>query len=243
MCPDKVEAVLSFPSPKCLKDVQRLNGKLARLNRFLSKSAERSLPFFKTLKKCTKKSNFHWTTEAEAAFQQMKESIAELPIMVAPQVKEELTIYLATEKEAISVVLMTERDEKQIPIYFVSRALRDLEINYTLMEKLVLALVSASKRLKRYFQAHTVIVITDQPIKQMLSNLEDNSEDTLMEDEEELPDPWTLFTDGSFGADGSRAGLILINPEGMKFTYALRFRTDTHQSRRDGVHLLFSFLF
>ncbi|GJW35953.1 reverse transcriptase domain-containing protein [Tanacetum coccineum] len=68
VCPDKVEAVLSLPSPKCLKDVQRLNGKLASLNRFLSKSAERSLPFFKTLKKCTKKSDFQWTTEAEAAF-------------------------------------------------------------------------------------------------------------------------------------------------------------------------------
>ncbi|GKB41477.1 hypothetical protein Tco_0886419 [Tanacetum coccineum] len=55
---DKVEAVLSLPSPKSLKDVQKLNGKLASLNKFLAKSAEKSLPFFKTLKKCTKKSNF-----------------------------------------------------------------------------------------------------------------------------------------------------------------------------------------
>ncbi|GJV37275.1 reverse transcriptase domain-containing protein [Tanacetum coccineum] len=172
VCPDKVEAVLSLPSPKCLKDVQRLNEKLASLNRFLSKSAERSLPFFKTLKKCTKKSDFQWTTEAETAFQQMKKSIAELPMMASPQEKEELIIYLAAAKEAISAVLMTERDEKQIPIYFVSRALRGTETNYTLMDKLVLALVSASKRLKRYFQAHTIIVITDQPIKQMLSNSE-----------------------------------------------------------------------
>ncbi|GJQ96256.1 reverse transcriptase domain-containing protein [Tanacetum coccineum] len=47
-----------------------------------------------------------------------------------------------------------------------------------------------------------------------------------MEDAEELPDPWTLFTDGSSCADGSGAGLILTNPEGMEFTYALRFRFD-----------------
>ncbi|GJV91415.1 reverse transcriptase domain-containing protein [Tanacetum coccineum] len=123
VCPDKVEAILSLPSPKCFKDVQRLNGKLASLNRFLSKSAKTSLPFFKTLKKCTKKSDFQWTTEAETAFQQMKKSIAELPMMVAPQEKEELIIYLAAAKEAISAVLMTERDGKQIPIYFVSQAL------------------------------------------------------------------------------------------------------------------------
>ncbi|GJX01132.1 reverse transcriptase domain-containing protein [Tanacetum coccineum] len=55
VCPNKVDAVLSLPSLKCLKDVQKLNGKLASLNRFLAKSVEKSLPFFKTLKKCTKK--------------------------------------------------------------------------------------------------------------------------------------------------------------------------------------------
>ncbi|GJS70029.1 reverse transcriptase domain-containing protein [Tanacetum coccineum] len=54
ICPDKVDAVLNLPSPKCLKDVQKLNGKLASLNRFLAKSAEKSLPFFKTLKKMYK---------------------------------------------------------------------------------------------------------------------------------------------------------------------------------------------
>nr|GEX96594.1 reverse transcriptase domain-containing protein [Tanacetum cinerariifolium] len=106
VCLDKVEAVLSLSSPKCLKDVQRLNGKLASLNRFLSKSAKKSFPFFKTLKKK----------------------------------KEELIIYLAAEKEAISVVLMTERDRKQMPVYFVSRALQGPEINYTPMEKLIIAL-------------------------------------------------------------------------------------------------------
>nr|GEU93597.1 reverse transcriptase domain-containing protein [Tanacetum cinerariifolium] len=61
----KQKAVLSLPSLKCLKDVRRLNGKLASLNRFLSKSAEKSLPFFKTLKKCTKKIDFQWTAKAE----------------------------------------------------------------------------------------------------------------------------------------------------------------------------------
>ncbi|GJZ08859.1 reverse transcriptase domain-containing protein [Tanacetum coccineum] len=57
VCPDKVDVVLSLSSPKCLKDVKKLNGKLASL--YLAKSAEKSLPFFKTLKKCTKKSDFH----------------------------------------------------------------------------------------------------------------------------------------------------------------------------------------
>ncbi|GKE81246.1 reverse transcriptase domain-containing protein, partial [Tanacetum coccineum] len=112
------------------------------------------------------------TPEAEEAFKQMKKLIAELPTLTAPREHEELIMYLAAAKEAISAVLMTDREGKKIPVYFVSRTLRGPEVNYTPMEKLVLALLSASKRLKRYFQAHTVVVITDQPIKQLLSSSE-----------------------------------------------------------------------
>ncbi|GJY45570.1 reverse transcriptase domain-containing protein [Tanacetum coccineum] len=110
--------------------------------------------------------------EAEAAFRQMKEHIAKLPMLTAPEEQEELIVYLAASKEAVSAVLMTEREARQMPIYFVSRALRGPEVNYTAMEKLVLALVHASKRLRRYFQAHPIVVITDQPIKNILSNPE-----------------------------------------------------------------------
>ncbi|GJT04183.1 reverse transcriptase domain-containing protein [Tanacetum coccineum] len=233
VCPDKVDVVLSLPSPKCLKDVQKLNGKLASLNRFLAKSAEKSLPFFKTLKKCTKKSDFCWTDEAESAFKQMKQHIAELPMLMAPEEKEELIVYLAAAKEIVSAVLMTEREAKHMPIYFVSRALRGPKVNYTSMEKLILALVHASKRLKRYFQAHPIIVITDQPIKQVLSKPEvadfiverpeEDSTDTPIKIGEKLSEPWILFTNGSSCADGSGAGLILTSPEGMEFTYTLRF--------------------
>nr|GEV87621.1 reverse transcriptase domain-containing protein [Tanacetum cinerariifolium] len=55
---------------------------------------------------------------------------------------------------------------------------------------------------------------------------EEDSPDTLMEVEEELPEPWILFTDGSSCTDGSGEGLILTNPKGMKLTYAFRFRFD-----------------
>ncbi|GJW02459.1 reverse transcriptase domain-containing protein [Tanacetum coccineum] len=59
VCSDIVDVALSLPSPKCLKDVQRLNGKLTSLNRFLAKSAEKSLPFFKTLKNARGKGDFY----------------------------------------------------------------------------------------------------------------------------------------------------------------------------------------
>nr|GEU40163.1 reverse transcriptase domain-containing protein [Tanacetum cinerariifolium] len=151
------------------------------------------------------KSDFHWTTEAEEAFKQMKQLIAELLMLTTPMKKEVLIVYLAATKETVSAVLMTKREAKQMPIYFVSRALRGPELNCTSMEKLVLALVHASKRLKRP---------------------EKDSSDTPIEEEGELPEPWILFTDESSCTDGSGAGLILTNPKGMEFTYSLRFRFD-----------------
>ncbi|GKC16067.1 reverse transcriptase domain-containing protein, partial [Tanacetum coccineum] len=148
-CPDKTEAVLQLPSPQTFKEVQSLNGKLASLNRFLSKSAEKSLLLFKTLKKCIKKTDFHWTPEAEQAFKQLKQHLLELPLMVAPKPNEELIVYMSAAHGAMSAVLMTERGTIQTSVYFVSRALQGPELNYTPIEKLVLSLVFAAKRLRR----------------------------------------------------------------------------------------------
>nr|GEV44718.1 reverse transcriptase domain-containing protein [Tanacetum cinerariifolium] len=103
-CPGKTAAVLQLPSSRTIKEVQSLNKKLASLNRFLSKSAEKSLPLFQTLKKCIKKSDFHWTAEAEQAFQQLKQHLSELPLLVAPKPQEELIIYLSATYGAISDV-------------------------------------------------------------------------------------------------------------------------------------------
>ncbi|GKD04777.1 reverse transcriptase domain-containing protein, partial [Tanacetum coccineum] len=154
---------------------------------------------------------------AEEAFKQMKQLIAELPMLVAPMEKDELIVYLAVAKETVSVVLMTEREAKQMPVYFVSRALRGLKINYASMEKLSGSLGTCQPRVSVKGQIFADFIV-ERP--------EEESPDTLMEVEEELPEPWILFMDGSSDTDGSGAGLILTNPEGIEFTYALRFRFD-----------------
>ncbi|GKD44664.1 reverse transcriptase domain-containing protein, partial [Tanacetum coccineum] len=109
------------------------------------------------------------SAEAEEAFTQLKQHIAALPTLVAPRPGEELIMYLSATHGAISAVLLTDRDSIQTPVYFVSKALKETEINYSAMEKLILALVFAAKRLRRYFQAHPIVVIIDQPIKQVIS--------------------------------------------------------------------------
>ncbi|XP_071708783.1 uncharacterized protein [Rutidosis leptorrhynchoides] len=93
--PKKNEAIENMPSPKIKKKVQSLNGKIIVLTRFLSKAAERSLPFFSTLKNCEKNSNFKWTEEAEKAFQEMK------ALAIAPEAASSVLI---AEREGVSAV-------------------------------------------------------------------------------------------------------------------------------------------
>nr|GEX96384.1 reverse transcriptase domain-containing protein [Tanacetum cinerariifolium] len=97
-------------SPRTLKEMQSLSEKLAALNRFLSRSAERALPFFETLKNITKenKDDYRWTKEAEQAFQELKKLIIELQTLITPEPKETLYVYLATSCDAVSGVLVAD---------------------------------------------------------------------------------------------------------------------------------------
>ncbi|GJT97490.1 reverse transcriptase domain-containing protein [Tanacetum coccineum] len=170
--------------------MQRVSGTLAALNMFLSKAAERSLSCRDTLKKCTNKKDFHWTIEAEEAFQTMKKLIAELPTLTAPKKEEELMVYLPTANEAVSAVLLVERDERQTPVHYVSRTLQGVEINYPPMEKLALALVHAARRLKIVeLEAYGIKYALRSAIKRQV--LADFLADTMVEDS-----PTPVKTDG-----------------------------------------------
>nr|GEW12337.1 reverse transcriptase domain-containing protein [Tanacetum cinerariifolium] len=127
--------------------------------------------------------------------------------------KEELIVYLAATKEMVSAVLMTERETKQMPIYSVSRALRGPKINYTLMESIELEEYTIPYRPR-------VSVKGQRLADFIVERTEEDSLDTLMEVEEELPEPQILFIDGSSCTGGSGAGLILTNPKRMEFTSA-----------------------
>jgi hypothetical protein len=73
--------------PHCVKEVQKLIGCMAALNRFISRLGEKGLPFFKMLKKLGK---FEWTTEDDEAFQKLKEYLSNSPILTPPEKYEPL---------------------------------------------------------------------------------------------------------------------------------------------------------
>ncbi|XP_071695092.1 uncharacterized protein [Rutidosis leptorrhynchoides] len=98
----------------------------------------------------------------------MKDLLKVLPMLTAPIAGETLILYLAVSREAVSSVLVAEQGDTQMPIYFVSKALSGSELNYLPIEKLVYALVISAQRLHRYFQAHPITMLTDQPIRHLL---------------------------------------------------------------------------
>ncbi|XP_072087999.1 uncharacterized protein [Arachis hypogaea] len=123
--PEKCQAIIQMKSPGCIKDVQRLAGRLTSLSRFLGASATKALPFFNLMRKGIA---FEWTPACEEAFMHFKEILAAPPVLGKPKDGEPLYLYLAITREALAAVLVREEGRAQQPIYFVSIALQGAEL-------------------------------------------------------------------------------------------------------------------
>jgi hypothetical protein len=140
--PEKIQAVLEMQSPKSTKQLQQLTGRLAALNRFISRSTNKCLHFFKILRKA-----FEWTSECESAFSQLKIYLTSPPLLSRTVPGEVLYLYLAVSPTVVSAALIREEDGIQKPVYFVSKALHGAEERYPQIEKLAFALIMASRKL------------------------------------------------------------------------------------------------
>ena len=110
--------------------------------------------------------------ECQQAFEKLKAYLSSPPLLSPSQPREELSLYLAVSLTVVSAALVREEERVQKPVYYASRALRDVEERYPPMEKLAFALVTVARKLKPYFQANMVVVLTDMPLWQAMSNLD-----------------------------------------------------------------------
>jgi hypothetical protein len=182
--PEKIKAIEAMRPPARNKDVQKLTGSLAALSRFISRLAERVLPFFKLLWKF---GPFYWTEEAKQAFQELKQHLVSLPILVALEPGEPLYLYITAAAEVVSMVLVVERTTQegqeledsgpaagvrtvQRPVYYVSEVLHEAKTRNLETHKLLYVVLVASRKLHHYFQAHRVVVVTSFPLRAILHN-------------------------------------------------------------------------
>jgi dsDNA-binding SOS-regulon protein len=106
---EKIQAILIMGKPIKLHDVQKLAGCVAALSRFVARLGEKVLPFYALMKKSDDK--FKWTEEADVAFTQLKKVLSTPPVLVAPNEKEPLLLYIAATHQMVSTVLVVERSE------------------------------------------------------------------------------------------------------------------------------------
>ena len=99
--------------------------------------------------------------------------------MTSPDPKDVLLLYIAASYSAVSAALVLKREsegkKKQLPVYFVSEALAGSKLLYSELEKIAYAVVMSARKLRHYFEAHKIIVVTNQPLHDLLfSNKEDS---------------------------------------------------------------------
>ena len=95
-----------------------------------------------------------------------------IPLLSPSVMGEELFLYLAVTPHVVSSALIREEGKVQKTVYYTSKALRGAEGRYLLIEKLAFALITASRKLRHYFQAHVINVMTDYLLKKAMNKLE-----------------------------------------------------------------------
>jgi hypothetical protein len=159
--------------PNTKKGAQWLAGRLASLNRFISRSAERNLPFFEILKPAEV---FQWGPAQQRAFDELKQYLIDLTTLTPPSLGAPLLLYVAASHSTVSAALVQETQDgqvkKQAPVYFVSEVLSLSKKNYTELEKVLYAVLMAYRKLRHYFQAYHIYVPSSQPLKDIMRNRE-----------------------------------------------------------------------
>uniref|UniRef100_A0A2N9HA60 RNA-directed DNA polymerase n=1 Tax=Fagus sylvatica TaxID=28930 RepID=A0A2N9HA60_FAGSY len=243
--PDKIKAVLEMTPPRSTKEVQSLTGRVAALNRFVSRATDKCLPFFKTLRKA-----FVWTDECQKSFRRAQES------------PRQLSAQPSSGKTGAPNCQCTT------PV----RAFQGAEDRYPAMEKLALALVIAARKLRPYFQSHKIIVLTNHPLRKAMNKpdaagrliqwavelsefdieyhprqaikaqaLADFiAEFTVNEDEpsEEKPDEeWEIEIDGSSVKGAGGVGIVFKTPEGhlLKHSTRLQYPTTNNEAEYEAL--------
>ena len=161
--PAQLKAILDSPAPSSRKGVQKLIDRLAALGWFISRFIDLLKPFYATLRGVNRA---RWNEECDQTFVDIKRYLAEPLVLTNPEAGETLFIYLAVSDVAVSAALFKDcEDRNHKLVFFVRKSLADAKTRYTHLEQAVLALWMAAKKLRPYFQAHPIVVLTNLPLR------------------------------------------------------------------------------
>jgi hypothetical protein len=169
--PGKIRAIERMKPPTDLKEVQKFTGCLASLSRFISRLGEKALLLYQLMKKSD---TFVWTTQADAAFKELKQMLSIAPVLASPMPREPMLLYIAATNRVVSAVVVVEREEggktMQQPVYCLSEVLSTSKQKYPHYQKMTYGVYMAAKKLKHYFQEHPIRVVAEDPISEIIGD-------------------------------------------------------------------------
>jgi hypothetical protein len=132
------------------------------------------MPFYKLLHKAD---DFQWDDQPAVAFIELNQYVKSLPTLVPPKLDDVLILYVVATDAVDSTVIVVERPKsnievKQQPVYFISEIMKDAQTRYPQVQKLLYAVLMVTKKLKQYFLADSVHVISNQSLAHVLQSKE-----------------------------------------------------------------------
>lgn len=156
--PQKVEALLSVPSPKNVSQVRSFIGMASWYRRFIPSFSQLVAPLTALTKKRHK---WSWTDECEESFNAIKQHLVSAPVLTCPDFSRPFKLQTDASSFGIGAVLTQDFDDGERPICFLSRSLSAAERNYSTTERECLAVIWAVEKLRSYLEGVHFTVITD----------------------------------------------------------------------------------
>ena len=169
--PEKTKAILDMPAPKTEKEIRGFLGRLQYISRFIARLTDICKPIFRLLRK---NQLTVWNDDCQRAFEKIKECLLSHPVFVPPTPGRPLLLYLLVSDIALGCMLAQLDDSgKERAIYYLSKRMMQYKCKYLMIERLCLALVWATWRLRHYVTEYSILLVSqldplrylfDQPI-------------------------------------------------------------------------------
>lgn len=166
--PDKVSTVKEWPVPKSAKQVRSFLGLCSYYRRFVKGFADIARPLHKL---CEKRGSFHWSEQAQTAFETLKQKLTSTPVLGYPLPNLPFTLDTDASDEAVGAVLSQIQDGQERVVAYMSRSLNRAETSYCVTRKELLAVVLSLKHFHPYLYGQEVLLRTDNAAVSWMRNL------------------------------------------------------------------------
>ena len=156
--PEKTKAILDMPAPKTEKEIRGFLGRLQYISRFIARLTDICEPIFRLLRK---NQPTVWNDDCQRAFEKIKECLLSPLVLVPPTPGQPLLLYLSVLDIALGCMLAQLDDSgKERAIYSLSKRMLEYECKYLMIERLCLALVWATRRLRHYVTEYSILLVS-----------------------------------------------------------------------------------